>query len=377
LYRKQNVKNLIEIDDDLGLSIYLTNNPELFDLESDHQKTDQSNVKLHPHDQVLLRDPGIDRAVKGEPNVLFLRRTEYIGSQKSHTTQSKSVTPTPKAGGPGSKNSGLSNSINTPVSQLRSIEQTFESATKTLNDFSNFRHPLKKKLKAKKVWSLLPDVSRIDQVFSTIRASNVFDNISDKTLLEKGLFREFNVNKNTTSQVSVYTLSDPEQLEKLNERLNKLDENDETNDDEERFNFSKKGDYELKPQRMDNTPVSNAVNDNNAKEFLGDNETEIKEIALRFDKENDIVYYNIIQSKSEVKKRKLNEADRQSFEEIDLDELNLRIKEPTVQELNIRNNKRHKFDDINYESIEIETKGDKPAEQQEEEDDLDELRQKQ
>jgi hypothetical protein len=55
----------------------------------------------------------------------------------------------------------------------------------------------------------------------------------------------------------------------------------------------------------------------------------------------------------------------------------LRIKEPTVQELNIRNNKRHKFDDINYESIEIETKGDKPAEQQEEEDDLDELRQKQ
>lgn len=356
LYRKENIRNLLQINNDLGLEIDLVSQPDIFNNNLD-SNSDSKQPKLHPNDQVLLRDPGVDRIVKSQPNVSFLRRTEYIGSARSQQL-SRSVTPAPQE----SKKFDPS----TLAGQLHSIEATFENATKTLNNPATLRHPLKKNLKAKKAWSVLPDVSRMDQLFTAVRVSTRQGD-ADPDWLNKAVFRQLTLDMNDNlNWLSIYTLNETDEAkkEKFVKKINELNENlpNEQKDEdlEERFRFLKQGDYEMKPQRLDNTPVSNANTDPISAT------TEIKEIAIRFDNETNTVYYNPIQLKTELKKRKLQDHYQGIFDDLNIDELNLKIREPTVEELNKRNNKRHKHDDITYESTE--------HAKDEDEDDLEEIR---
>ncbi|ONH67989.1 RNA polymerase II-associated protein 1 [Cyberlindnera fabianii] len=341
LFRKENVNNIISLDNDLGMPIDVVTNPSLFDLGAKAQV----NHKLHPEDRVLLRDPQVERIVKNQPAVAFLRRTEYLGSSKAATSSlpaSRSATPS----------AALED--NSPASQLRSIEKTFDNSTKTIKDPSTLKHPLKKQLKAKRVWSLLPDISRMDQKFATVKfASSSLSGVVDPEF-RTALYRKMRLQD--IDWVSFYT-TDSESSIKVKRTLDDLNENipkevgDDDNDDDEKFRYTKRGDFDLKFTR---TPG------------------EIQEFALRFDQQDGIAYYNPISERMDLKRRKIQESHRELLEQTDLDEIDIRIREPTVAELNKRNTLRHLHDSVTYEAIETRDESQEP----EELDDLEELRPK-
>lgn len=323
LYRKENVNNLIKLNDDLGLSVDMINVPEAFDVSKEDSKLYalSDNIKLHPNDRILLRDPGVDKVIAKQPNVAFLRRTEYIGSSK----QKDISLPVSRASTPSAQED------NTPATQLRSIESTFTNSTKTLKDISQLRHPLKKKLKAKKVWTLLPDTSRIDQNFSSIRllgsASSSNEGTTD-TEFHTSVFRPVELEQ--ADWMSFY-ITDKDSSKAVKRTIDDLSENVPKDEAEgPSYKYVKKNDYDMKAIAV---------------------EGGIKDIALRFDHENNVVYYNPIQSKAELKRHRLHESLQELVDQVDYDEINLRIREPTTAELNARNAIRHSHDPVNYEAV--------------------------
>ncbi|KAH3679151.1 hypothetical protein WICMUC_001162 [Wickerhamomyces mucosus] len=334
LSRREAISNLITINHDLGITIDLVHDPDVFDGEKSSKLI--TNNKLHPKDRILLRDPGMGKVVKNQPNVSFLRRTEYIDSIKQNITSSsintsRSATPS-------------TNGVKGPAIELRSIEKTFENASKTLEDIKLLKHPLNKKLKAKRVWSLLPDVSRLDQKFSTIKFASKTNGINDLEL-STAIYRQRKINED--NWVSFFT-TDEESGKQVKRKLTDLSENiprDDINENETRYNYIKRNDFDLK--------LSKPTED-------------ISEIILRFDDTNNTVYYNPIEYKSELKRRKLLDIHQDTFEANNIDQLNIAIKEPTIKELNKRNSARHKHDSVTYGLAEDED---------DEEDDLAELKQ--
>lgn len=335
LFRKENVNNLVSINNDLGMPIDVLSLPLLFDAMEKPQNSNEKEkpATLHPLDRVLLRDPQADRVVKNQPAVSFLRRTEYIGSMQtgvSSAQASRSATPQPKTQG------------DSPAAQLLAIEATFENATKSLKAVEKIRHPTKKNLKAKKVWSLLPDVSRMDQKFCTVKfGSNSIGQLSELEY-KTAIFRQMKLAD--VDWMSFYT-TDEESAAGVKRSLEDLSENipKEVTEGGERFKYEKKDDFDLHTTKLDG---------------------EIQEIALRFDDSTKTVYFNPVYKKAELKRRKIQDSHSGLLEKADVDVIELRLREPTVDELNRRNNARHEHDSVTYEATEIE-----------EEDDLELLRQ--
>ncbi|CAM9011033.1 hypothetical protein WICANDRAFT_29623 [Wickerhamomyces anomalus NRRL Y-366-8] len=330
LYRKENVNNLIKLNDDLGQSIDLIQVPDAFDRSKQDSKLYalSDNIKLHPNDRILLRDPGVDTVVGKQPNVAFLRRTEYIGSsrQNANATVQNSRLGSPQ----------VSQDDNTPATQLRSIESTFTNSTKTLKNLTLLKHPLKKNLKAKKVWSLLPDTSRMDQSFSSIRmlgSASTSNRGTTSTEFHTSIFRPVELEQ--ADWMSFY-VTDEESSTSVKRTIDDLSENvpnDEIDENEgSRYKYLKKNDYDMKAIAV---------------------EGGIKDIALRFDHKENIAYYNPIQSKAELKRHRLHDSLKELVEQVDYDEVNLKIREPTNAELNSRNSIRHSHDPVNYEAVEV------------------------
>lgn len=324
LARHEAINNIITIDQDLGLQLDLLSTPTIFSGENYISATS----KLHPKDRVLLRDPNVGRTVQNnQPNVSFLRRTEYIGSVKNipSAQNSRSSTPVPSAAG----KPRAASKANTPL-DLRSIETTFEQASKTLRDPSQLSHPNRRNLKSKRVWSLLPDTSRLDQQFTTIRfQANTTSEIS-KAQFETLLLREIKVDHD--SWMGVYT-AQGETLKQVKSELTDLNENipvDDLSENKPRYKYTKITDFDAKFARI-----------------KGD----FEDVALRFDPESGKVYYNPITNRADLKKRKLTDFQREEFESKDVGLLNIRIREPTVSELNKRNAIRHAHDSITYELV--------------------------
>lgn len=324
LIRKEGVNGLVSLDNDIGLPLDIIQAPLLFD-ETSRPKTSDDKEKhstLHPHDRILLRDPQVEKVAKHQPQVSFLRRTEYTGAVmmgNGSSNVSRSVTP------------HLSREDDSPAAQLRAIEATFENATKTLNDLTKIRHPTKKSLKPKKVWNLLPDVSRMDQKFSSVKfGSNSLSKVRDLDY-KTALFRQMRLED--INWMSFYT-TDETTGSRVKRTLDDLEENipKENTQDSESFKYTKVDDFDLHVSRLDG---------------------EIQEIALRFDEANGTVYYNPISRKADLKRRKIQESHRELLEERDVDVINLKIREPTVEEFNKKNNLRHEHDSVTYERVEL------------------------
>ncbi|CCH42055.1 RNA polymerase II-associated factor 1 [Wickerhamomyces ciferrii] len=328
LYRKQNVNALIKVNEDLGLPMDIIQVPEVFDPSKEDQKLHalSDNIRLHPNDRVLLRDPGVDKVIASQPNVAFLRRTEYISSTRQQglsTAASRSATPQTQ------------DDDNSPASQLRSIESTFTNASKTLKDITLLKHPLNKKLKAKKVWSLKPDISRLDQSFNSVRflgSAATSNRDATNIQLRTSLLRPVELEQ--ADWMSLYT-ADDEVSKGIKRKFDDLKENvpiERVDEEAERFKYTKKNDYAMKAIAMDG---------------------EIRDLAMRFDHEKNVVYFNPIQSKAELKRHRVHEALKALMDTQDFDEIHLNIREPTIKELNIRNNTRHAHDPVNYEFVQI------------------------
>ena len=79
LYTKTNVTPLVKLNNDLGMPLDLMKIPGVLDQMDTKYLHGFENIKLHPNDRILLRDPRVDRLTKTDMSkVTFLRRTEYV-----------------------------------------------------------------------------------------------------------------------------------------------------------------------------------------------------------------------------------------------------------------------------------------------------------
>lgn len=335
-FRKENYNNLIKLNDDLGMPLNLIDLPEkdtIFGL-----KNNGLNLELHPNDQLLLADPSKNIKTKSE-TVSFLRRTQYISSDiqknqaSSNSNSIKNKLKMKKDDELDSKN------------QLKLIEDMFESPN---TDLSNFKHPTKKHLKAKKVWNFLPDTSMLDQSYYDIKfmssasisknrdnSSNKKDSIKSITdpRLLTAIFREIELNKNT-KLVSFY-LTNNEDAEKVKHKLDDKTENAPIDDGEieeilkdesRKLIYKKQRDYDGSIKPID----------------------PLRQLVITFDEDSNNAYYIPIAGRMELKKCRIDPYLLPKLKELTYDQINMFIREPTSSEIENRDILRSTYDPMEF-----------------------------
>lgn len=161
LFRKENFHNLIsQVDEEFGMPLNLLHNRGFLDGSNTKAIFSNNHTSLHSSDRALLRDAGIGNVNKSEPGVSFLRRTEYIAEKAVHSKGEEAEAATAST-----KKSELLD----PDAQLRAVEETFDQAQESLENFAKLRHPRKKHLKAVNAFPLLPDTSTMDTKFLSVK----------------------------------------------------------------------------------------------------------------------------------------------------------------------------------------------------------------
>jgi hypothetical protein len=126
--------------------------------------------ELHPADRALLKTPET-ATTPSRPHahvaVPFLRRTEYIATEKHATPMSNqnilrgTRRPSLKVA-----QQELDHVFEDPEAQTRMIEQMFRDAE---TDWIGKEHPRKRGVKCVDTWEVLPDRGRIGQAFLLMR----------------------------------------------------------------------------------------------------------------------------------------------------------------------------------------------------------------
>lgn len=376
LFRRENFKPLIEnVDEEYGMNLNLINNPGVLDNQdfSSIIKEKSEEINLHPSDRILLRDAGIGKINKKDPEVSFLRRTEYISERSL-----------PRAGGDDDSNSSSTANGNKSEtfdseSQLKAIENTFDVAQLSLKNFKDLKHPSKKHLKAVNAWQLLPDTSMLDSRFLTVKFSgsasihrelqalkrqqaDKYDEDLQKKILETSVFKP--ITSNDGEWMSLYQYNNPndknyDQLSSLYNRLNSQEPekpNNLVNDDSnEEFRFGFNKNYDM-----------------NFQKFSKPNE----EISIKLVSENDgshkkrkLAYYYPINGKIDLKKYRAsaNTQINKFVKESTYDVVNYKLREPTTDEMRKMDNVRSEFDPMEYEGEEEQEQDDEQEGEQDEE----------
>lgn len=348
LFRKDNFKKLIEnIDEENGMSLNLINNLGVLnnqDYSTIIKKRDEKPIELHPDDRALLRDAGIGKIVRKEPEVSFLRRTEYISE--------KSI----------SKNThGSDKLVNKEdeqfdsESQLKAVEKTFDLAQESLKNFQNLRHPTKKHLKPVNAWQLLPDTSMMDSKLLAIKFSgsasfnreldvlkrqekDKFNENLHKKSLSTALFKP--ITSNDGEWMSLYQDLD-ENVDKLYDSLNSQEPNKPNNlvnEESNQFEFKFVRNYDM--------------GFNKYKTF---DELAIKFIPDESSKKRKLAYYYPINGKIDLKKYRTsgNTQINKFVNESTYDMVNYNLREPTTDEMRKMDNIRSEFDPMEYEGEQI------------------------
>ena len=333
-FRKENFKNLIKLNEDLGMQMNLVSLP---DKETIYGVTnDNSPLILHPSDQLLLADPTKHIQTKSD-SVGFLRRTQYISSDIQSSANSAS-TATVKL--PNIKPQ-RENEFD-PKSQLKTIEDMFDASSV---DLSTIKHPTKKHLKAKKIWNFLPDTSMLDQKFYDIRfgssasiskntdkSKDAIKSINDPRLLTS-ILKEIELNK-TTKLVSFY-LTDEFNAINVKEKLEDETENapidddeleEATNDESKKVLYKKQREYDCSEKPVD----------------------PLRQLVIKFDEKTNKAYYVPISSRMELKKCRIDPYLLPKIKEVSYDEIDLIIREPTRSEIENRDILRSNFDPMEF-----------------------------
>ncbi|RLV90165.1 RNA polymerase II-associated protein 1 [Spathaspora sp. JA1] len=370
LFRKENFQNLLgQIDEFYGMGLNLIDNSGFLDLGNDSIISGgNNNIQLHGKDRVLLRDAGIGKISKSEPGVSFLRRTEYMSeetrpSSKNVVEQKKKV--------------GLGEEKIDADSQLRAVEDTFDKAQESLDNFENIRHPKRKNLKAVDVWPLLPDTSMMDNKFLLVKfigsasLNREIENMKRvqpkkyneeyvKNSLETSIFKP--ITSDDGEWISLFQVKDEAKAQELNTRLNStererpvnlLDDSEEVEPEEYKFKYVKN--YDMKFQR---------------------NKRELEELGLKFISEPDnkkrkVGFYYPISGKIDLKKHRTstNSEINRFLRDSTLDGINFKLREPTTNELKRMDNVRSEFDPMEYEGEEEEEQEEEGQEEDEEDED--------
>ncbi|CDK26204.1 unnamed protein product [Kuraishia capsulata CBS 1993] len=341
LFRRENFKNLISID-----SLKL----DPFKIPGFVDQTDESTIgklpgftsaQLHPDDQLLLIDPSMKGAVSTSTgNVSFLRRTQYIAADKG--------------GALGVNNLALNLNMEKlktkeektdPESQLRAVEETFEHATDTLvegSEFENLRHPVKKHLKAKKVYTFLPDTSMMDQVYMHVKFIGSASIVEDKSKIPlddprvvTSLFKPMNVKD--VEWVSLFQTG----KESAESMKRKIDETATSGGDEEQYDFKHMRDY-----NMDYIEYPDIF----------------EELAINLDEEKKTAYFLPVSGRVDLKRRRVAPSLEQFIKNEDFTNISLTLREPDTGEAIARDNKRVVYDPMEYAEMDVEELEENPDE---------------
>ncbi|SMN19274.1 similar to Saccharomyces cerevisiae YBR279W PAF1 Component of the Paf1p complex [Maudiozyma saulgeensis] len=341
LYNKTNITPLINLDNDLGMPLDLMNIPGLLNKNDTKLLYGFENVKLHPDDRVLLRDPRADRLAKTDTaKVSFLRRTEYVSSTNA----------TPAGTGNGKKTGrniyenrgglnkdGDDDRILTAPEIVTKVENTFESSAE---DLSKLVHPIKRHLKAVESWNLLPDTASMDENYFSLRlvgSAALEKREKDKLALKTAIFRPVELEED--EWISMYTTdkTDSDIISKNIEKVisEKAGDNDENN--EKTFKFKRVRDFDM--QQAQKT----------TDEGMPDlDQSRLGELAILFNQERGIAYYKPLRARIELKRRRVNDVLKTIVREHTVDQINIAVRNPTTKEANAVDRLRMKYDPINF-----------------------------
>ncbi|KAG7876937.1 hypothetical protein KL937_005056 [Ogataea polymorpha] len=340
VFRKDHFSNLVTLDDDLGLHLSLLDNPKCIEentLSSISALSPEfgNSSMLHPEDRILLTDPTRTVASK-EDSVSFLRRTQYISSDRTSAHM------------PSYSDSSLSKfrmrkrEDFDAKSELRRVERMFADSEKHENA-RELLHPSKNNLKAKKVWSLLPDTSMLDQSFYDIKFSSSSSLKKERTNKRKAeepldikapLFKSISLSE-TTNFMTLYTANEND-CDLVNTLLRATTENAPVSSPEEAkpssdkiFTYRKLRDYD-----------SNSRTSSSAGLF--------RQLCITFDEKTSTALFVPIKGKIELKKRRIDNIIEPKLRALSYDVINLNIREPTRTEINERDIRRSTFDPMEF-----------------------------
>lgn len=372
LFRKQNFLSFIEnVDEEYGLNLNLINNPGFLNNGDElsifaFSKTGEK-VELHPNDKVLLRDAGIGKISKSEPGVSFLRRTEYISDTMAGGSSGSGVVAASSAssGSQGAASNGTSSSNTKPdlkynaESQLKAVENTFELAQASLDNFAQLKHPRKKSRRAVAAWPLLPDTSMMDTKFMNIKFSgsasfskdleilkrqqrDKFDSNFEKKSIETAIFKP--ITSADGEWMSLYQCKENRtKVDDLKEKLNLTERERPVNlldeDESVDFKFKHIKNYDMNFHR---------------------NDKPYEELAIKLvpgtdgDKKRKLAYYYPIGGRIELKKHRVsqNTEINRFLKDSTSDVINFKLREPNTDEMRGMDNLRSAFDPMEYEAEE-------------------------
>ncbi|QPG73830.1 hypothetical protein FOA43_001145 [Brettanomyces nanus] len=354
-FRKENFRNLVTLNDDLGMSVNLLKIPDCIEkdnLEPLGALTSEygNGSNLHPSDQLLLADPSRSTTVKGEA-VSFLRRTQYIAADKTQLP-ARYFAGTMNAAT--AAKTALQKKLHfkkeeelDPKEQLRAVESMFNTRLDE-DEVSKLRHPVKKHLKAKRVWNLLPDTSMFDQKFFDIKfvssasitkgKNKKKDDIkleNDPRLLTS-MMREIRLNPQTTL-VSFYTTNE-ESAKEIKNKFEDQTENapiteEKATDPVENgtaYTYTKIRDY-----------------DGHIRSF-SDSKEDLRHLTVTFDEKTNTALYLPLEGKLELRKCRIDPYLEQRVKELSYDQIYLSLREPTRNEIDDRDMLRSNYDPMEF-----------------------------
>lgn len=350
LSTKNDISQLVKINEDLGMELNLMKFPGVLDNNDDKMLYGFENIKLAPEDRVLLRNPGVDRLTKTDiSKVGFLRRTEYTSSTLTSRPQSASANPflnNPKHGrkrklldsnGNYTDQYGAENVDAEELEDLvrldsKKLVTKIESTFQTLDaNMDKYKHPVKKNLKAKKVWSFLPDTVSMDEKFFMVKlvGSAVLDKAErEKLSLDSALFRPVELNED--DWMSFYSLTDKSKSKKLINEMEHVLQDKDTLNASDTFKFQRVRDYNMHHIQFHDQ----------------------HDLAIAFNSEKNTAFYKPIQSRIELKKRRVNDFLKPLVKEHTVDQINVVFNNPTTEEQMFKDKVRSEFDPIDFPDVE-------------------------
>ena len=328
-FRKENFKNLIRLNDDLGMPLNLISLPDKETVNG--LKHNGMSLPLHPSDQLILGDPSKTIKTKSD-SVSFLRRTQYISSDIQNSQKANNIL----------RMNVKKDDWLDPKTQLKTIEDMFEAPAAGL---SSIRHPTKKHLKAKKVWNFLPDTSMLDQTYYDVKfmssasisknkdkSKDSIKSMTDPRLLTS-LLREIELNK-TTKLVSFY-LTDSADAESVKQKIDDETENAPIDDNEldEILKDSSNSSVYKKQRDYDGTtkPID-----------------PLRQLVITFDEKSNNAYYVPVSGKLELKKCRIDPYLVPKIKEMTYDQIHMFIREPTNSEIENRDISRSTYDPMEF-----------------------------
>ena len=365
------VSPLINLNQNLAMNVDLTKLPGVLNEQNPALLYPLAGeIKIEAKDKTLLRDPKIrlkelqddlhtqEKSSKAEDNkgvnvdnldssvfqkakidaskATFLMRTEYSTRSKANANDSNKSATTDLRNKLFLKQQKTQKKLQRLNGSefVERIQKSFQSL-ETLEDVSlkNFRHPVKKNLKPKRIWKLLPDANTMDENFISLKlngsAAITTKEEAEKVKLNTAIFRSVQVEED--EWMSLYSLKD----KKLNNEL--LNEQEISKDD-------------LKNIPAEHTPkvyMFNRIRDFNIKEDTT-NENHDPEVFIQFNKEENVASYKIIKKQLVLNKRRHNDLLKDIIKENNFDKLEVSYNVPTEEEQMEHDNIRAVYDPIEF-----------------------------